>query len=60
MEYQGMVTKGIAVLHNNSHLHTVQTFWHINFKVLEHPLLSPDLVRWDYHLLVPLKDTSRG
>jgi histone-lysine N-methyltransferase SETMAR len=32
----------------------------MNWEVLEHPALSPDLARSDFHLFEPLKNAPRG
>jgi histone-lysine N-methyltransferase SETMAR len=65
---QGLLLKGVALLHDSAHphtaahtvAHTVETLCHLNFEVLEHPLYSPDLASSDYHLFGPLKGTLRG
>jgi len=47
MEYQGMVKKGVALMHDNFNQILPSTLFtpsgQLNFKVLEHLLLSPDL-----------------
>jgi histone-lysine N-methyltransferase SETMAR len=60
---QGLLSKGVALLHDNAHphtaAHTVETLCHLNFEVLEHPRYSPDLAPSDYHLFGLLKDALR-
>jgi histone-lysine N-methyltransferase SETMAR len=61
---RGLLSKGVALLHDNARPHTaaqtVETLRHWNFEVLEHPPYSPGLAASDYHLFGPLKDASRG
>jgi hypothetical protein len=63
-ERQGLLLKGVALLHDNAHLHTaahtVETLRHLNSEVLEHPPYSTDLTSSDYHLFGPRKYTLRG
>jgi histone-lysine N-methyltransferase SETMAR len=61
---RGLLSKGVALLHDNARphtaAHTVETLRHLNSEVLEHPPYSPDLTRSDYHLFGPLRDALRG
>ncbi|UYV62766.1 hypothetical protein LAZ67_2001870, partial [Cordylochernes scorpioides] len=57
---RGLLSKGVVLLHDNAcphtAAHTVETFQKLNFKVLTHPLYSPDLSPSDFPLFVPLKE----
>jgi histone-lysine N-methyltransferase SETMAR len=59
-----LVSKGLALLHDNSRphtaAHTLESLRHLNFEVLEHPPYSPDLTLLDQHLFGPLKPALRG
>jgi histone-lysine N-methyltransferase SETMAR len=63
-KHRVLLSKGVALLHDNAHLHTaahtVETLCHLSFEVLKHPPYSPDLAPSDYHLFGPLKDALRG
>jgi histone-lysine N-methyltransferase SETMAR len=56
----GMLTSGIVLLHDNTHLHTAVLTWvlleHFNWKLFDHPPYSPDLAPSNYHLFIYLKN----
>jgi histone-lysine N-methyltransferase SETMAR len=60
----GLLSKGVALLHDNARphtaAHTVETLHHLNFEVLEHPPYSPNLAPSDYHLSGPVKNALRN
>jgi transposase len=54
-----MLTKGIILLHDNTHPHTaartnslIKLF---NWEIFDHPPYSPDLAPSDYHLFTKMK-----
>jgi hypothetical protein len=50
---RGLLSKGVALLHDNTRphtaAHTVETLRHLNSEVLEYPPYSPDLAPSDCH-----------
>jgi hypothetical protein len=61
---QGMLTPSIVLLHDNAYLytavHTQALLEHFNWKLLDHPSYSPDLILSDYHLFTYLKSWLRS
>ena len=61
---RGQLSKGIVLLHDNAHphtvAHTVETLQKLKFEALAHPPYSPDLAPSDYHLFGPLQEALRG
>lgn len=57
---RGLLSKDVALLHDNVHVHTFDTFKNLRSEVLEHPPYSPDLVPSYYHLFGPLKEALWG
>lgn len=53
-----------VLLHHNACLHTahltINAIQKLNWQVLEHPALSPDLTPSDFHLFGRLKNAVRG
>jgi hypothetical protein len=41
---RGLLSESVVMLHDNVCLHTVETLKKLNFKVLEHPLYSLELI----------------
>jgi hypothetical protein len=64
LKHQGLISKKVLLLHNNSRhhtaVHTVDTLRALKFEVLKHPPYSPDLLPSDFHLFGPLKEHLRG
>ena len=61
---QGLLTKGVVLLHDNARPHTAQLtvrrLAEYGWEVLPHPAYSPDLAPSDYHLFGPLKNELGG
>lgn len=57
---RGLLSKDVALLHDNVHVHTFDTFKNLRSEMLEHPPYSPDLVPSYYHLFGPLKEALWG
>ena len=61
---QGLLLKGVVLLHDNAHPHTVahtaETLRKLKFEVMAHLPYSPDLAPSDYYLFGPLKEALRG
>jgi hypothetical protein len=59
----GRLSQGV-LLHHNAHPHTahltINTIHKLNWQVLEHPALSPDLTPSNFHLFGRLKNAIRG
>jgi hypothetical protein len=55
-----MLTSGVVLLHDNTHLHTSARIWilleHFNWELFDNPPYSPDLTPSDYHLFTYLKN----
>ena len=63
-KHQEPLSKGVVLLHDNTHPHTAaytaEMLWKLKFEVMAHPPYSPDLALSDYHLFGPLKEALRG
>jgi histone-lysine N-methyltransferase SETMAR len=61
---QGMLSKGVIVLHDNVRPRVTDTchdtLQRFGWEVLAHPLYSPDLVPCDFHIFGPLKQSLKG
>jgi histone-lysine N-methyltransferase SETMAR len=55
-----MLTSGVVLLHENSHLHTAAhtqaLLKYFNWELFDHPRCSPDLAPSNYHLFAYLKN----
>ena len=56
--------RNVIILHDNARPHAARFTWEaiakMGWKVLPHPLCSPDLAPSDYHLFTFVKDQLRG
>jgi hypothetical protein len=56
----GMLTYGVALLHDNARLHTAARtralLEHFNWQLFDHPSYNPDLALSNYHLFTYLKN----
>ena len=57
---QGLLSKGVVLLHDNACQHTAEMLQKLKFEVMAHPPYSSDLALSDYHLFGPLKEALRG
>jgi histone-lysine N-methyltransferase SETMAR len=63
-KHRGQLARGVLLQHDNARPHTARAtherIQELQWKLLEHPLYSPELAPSDFHLFSPLKNPLDG